>query len=85
MPNLINMFWGLFAFIFGFFVTFVLVPILTIMNGALTISGSIMNLTMQVAIWFFAVVMLFVIPLVTAFSDDDDPLFARIVKRTVQK
>lgn len=85
MPNLMNMFWGMFAFIFGAFVCYMLVPIVNVFNNAMTVAESTMHLTVTVATWLFVVVMVFIIPLVTALSDDDDPMFKRIVSRVVKR
>ena len=85
MPNLLNMFWGLFAFIFGFVLVYVLVPIITLMTNAFTVAGSPMNLTIQIASWLMAVVFLFVIPAITVMSDEDDNIFRQMIKSTKGK
>lgn len=79
MPNLINMFWGLFAVLFGFLSTIMIAPLANILVGMVMLNNTFLGWALQIAVVFWAIVWLFVVPAITVMSDDNDPLFKKIV------
>lgn len=76
---MINIFWGFFAFLFGFLLTYVMAPIMLIIANSAVIVHPMIGLSMQIGVFCFIITFIFAIPLITAMSDDPNPLFKKMM------
>lgn len=80
---MINMFWGFFAFLFGFLLTYVMAPIMLIIANSAVIVHPMIGISMQIGVFCFIITFIFAIPLITAMSDDPNPLFRKMISSVV--